>query len=488
MNQVIEDQLKDELRQRADGLPARPDPYTLVRGRIVRSARRRTGAIVVCAVVLLVTAVLAVPGLLDLGKHNAVVNPPSPRVDGSAGSPMRWPTRGSLAGDAEYVRRAAGWLAERASTQPGEINVLYAGDVAGKRLAVGAYQRTGKAQPVEIVSLAGPAGSDQELKESPAPWFRGPEFDHLVAFLVPAEAGKRDQRTTVVVLPDSSVQALTYSRHPTVPPSGAGVRTWAALTDGDDEPGVVTGRIDGAVAPGALRIGATLADGLGAHPSQAADFTGMDTHPRTALREMAEQAAGDKFIEELAPALQMLELSNLGREQITSVRIPWRFDRDGEWVGLRIGLAGGGVVEAVLSTSHPLTFEGTGIAQETVIYAVRAVEADQAGKVPFLWRPTNEDGEDSCQVYGYVPDQLAATENTGARVATASATVDGERSMRSSVANGQPLTMDYCPLLSKAERGSPPSPIVRLLDQADKKLWQGVAEERYTVTPDSWLE
>jgi hypothetical protein len=487
MNLEIEDQLKDELRQRAGVVPTRSDPYALVQRRIVRSARRRTGALIVCAVALLVAGVVATPRLLGIGEPDQTTDRPPARIDGSPGLPMDWPTRGSLADDRAYVERATGWLAERAG-KGSNINVLYAGDVAGKRVVVGAYQRTGRAQPVEIVSLAGPTGSDQELKEAPASWFGSPEFDHLVAFLVPAEAGKRDQRTTVVVLPGSSVQALTYSRNPVLQPRGDAVRSWAGLIDEDHEPGVVTGRIDGAVAPGAFRIGATLGNGQGMIESRPEDFTGVDTHPRTALREMAEQAAGDKYIEELAPALQLLELSNLGRDQITSVRIPWRFDRNGEWVGLRLGLASGGVVEAVFSTSNALTFEGNGAEQEVLLYAVRAVPADQAGKVPFLWRPTNEDGEDSCQVYGYVPEQLAATEGPDARVAAADVMIEGERSGRSLAANERPFTVDYCDLLSTVDPASVPALNVRLLDQSGKKLWSGVPEERYTVSPDSWLE
>jgi hypothetical protein len=409
-------------------------------------------------------------------------------VDGSAGSPMEWPARGSLSGDQAYVQRAASWLAERASTdsnrlEASDINVLYAGDVARKRLIIGAYRGEGTPRPVQIVSLAGDAGSDQKLTESPVPWTnRSPTFDHLVAFLLPAEAGKRDQRATVVVLPDSSVEALTYSRYRTIPPSGGGARSWAALIDEDGEPGVVTGRIDGEVAPGALRIAATWGAGGEGTVTRPEDFSGADDYPRTALREMAEQAAGDRFIGELAPALQMLEMSRLGREQITSVRIPWRFDRDGEWVGLELGLAGGGTVEAVLSTAHPLTFEGTGRAQETVIYAVRVVPADQAGKEPFFWPAPGEGG---CELYGYVPGQVAATELPGAKVAAVDVMIDGKRSGRTSAANGRPVTVDYCDLLSKDEQ-VPASVVVRLFDRTGKKLWSGTSVERITDPTAGW--
>lgn len=173
-------------------------------------------------------------------------------------------------------------------------------------------------------------------------------------------------------------------------------------------------------------------------------------------------------------------MSDLGREQIKSVRIPWRVDQDGEWVGLEIGLASGGMVEGVLSISHPVEFEGAGAGQGSVLYAVRAVPADAAGKEPFFWPAP---GEDSCQAYGYVPKQLAATEFPDARVAFVDVMIEEVKSERKPAANGRLVVADYCDLLSKVDPGSVPSLEVRLLDENGKKLWSGYPAGRNDEYP-----
>lgn len=160
----IETQLREALSARADEVGSSvDDPWARVSGAIVVDRRRRrTSALAgVAAVAALAVAIPSLSGAV--GRHTTaparkttqiVPGPTDPRWS----SMETWPTRGSLAADTAFVSAAN----ERLAT--GELNhVLYAGEVAGRRVVVAWSVTTESGARTEQLHLGvAPSGAPAE--------------------------------------------------------------------------------------------------------------------------------------------------------------------------------------------------------------------------------------------------------------------------------------------------------------------------------------
>ncbi|MCW2914026.1 MAG: hypothetical protein JWN52_2094 [Actinomycetia bacterium] len=136
----VEQELRATFATRAAGVMVVSDPYPATARRITRARRRRAFS----GAALAISLVAAVP----VGLHLAVQQSPSPSPATAVSGPLTWPTRGSLAGDAAFLK------AVRQRTGGGKV--AYAGDDGRNRAAVVfvVERRSAKAYV-----LYGPSGS-----------------------------------------------------------------------------------------------------------------------------------------------------------------------------------------------------------------------------------------------------------------------------------------------------------------------------------------
>ncbi|MEV6970841.1 hypothetical protein AB0M47_37645 [Hamadaea sp. NPDC051192] len=136
------DELRRTLRERAATVEARPEPYARLLSR--RRTRRRSRGLTVVAAAAAVALISASPAFWPIQRtYDPVPGPPPAAVAPLLNSP----TRGSLAGDQEFLRE----LRERAAaavnrdrgpggpylpSDPDLIKVLFAGDIGSRRIAV----------------------------------------------------------------------------------------------------------------------------------------------------------------------------------------------------------------------------------------------------------------------------------------------------------------------------------------------------------------
>ncbi|SDP45361.1 hypothetical protein SAMN04489867_2510 [Pedococcus dokdonensis] len=160
----IETQLREALSARADEVGGSVgDPYARVSGAIVTDRRRRRTAALagVAAVAALAVAIPSLSG--TAGRHTTtpartttqlVPGPSDPRW----GSMATWPTRGSLASDTAFVTEAGDRLATG-----DQNNVLYAGEVGGRRVVVSWSLSVGTDSRTEQLHLGiAPSGAPAE--------------------------------------------------------------------------------------------------------------------------------------------------------------------------------------------------------------------------------------------------------------------------------------------------------------------------------------
>lgn len=174
---TIETQLREALAARADGLaPAPGDAYARVSVAVRTSERRRRATYAGLAAAIVAMAVL-VPGLVrpyadrtaTPATRTATLQLPAPG-DPAWSSLTTWPTRGSLAQDQGFLDDLSGHAAA--------LRVLYAGDIAGRRVAV-------------LV-----VGDD--LSRNLSLW-EGPEGAPATALTEASTAGPVDSRRTLLV-------------------------------------------------------------------------------------------------------------------------------------------------------------------------------------------------------------------------------------------------------------------------------------------------
>ncbi|GAB3967891.1 hypothetical protein GCM10029978_036250 [Actinoallomurus acanthiterrae] len=155
MSPNLEDELRATFSARAESVPTVPDPYPATARRIVRARRRRRAVV---AGALAVSAVLAVGVPAGLDHLGGRVGAMSARH----GDALRWPLRGSLAGDKAFL----GALREdalRRHPHGDMVHVLYAQDDGRRRIAVVVTVR-GRSARGDV--LYGPSGAaPRALKE-----------------------------------------------------------------------------------------------------------------------------------------------------------------------------------------------------------------------------------------------------------------------------------------------------------------------------------
>lgn len=158
MSSLIEDELRAAFTERAENVPQTPDPYDRTSRAIARSRYRRAMGASALAVALIAGGAVAVnlSASDQPSRTTHLVDPdPTPTVHGDAAW-AQWPIRGSLAEDETFLRLFLDSLPEFGIDPSAQRQVLFAGDVDAKRVAI-AYVRTG--DHALLVERSGPRGA-----------------------------------------------------------------------------------------------------------------------------------------------------------------------------------------------------------------------------------------------------------------------------------------------------------------------------------------
>ncbi len=430
MSTQIEDELRGELRRRADEVPGGADAYARVMRRRGADRRRRYAATALGAAAVVVAGAVVVPQLPVV--RSALQ--PARSVETTSDDPATWPTRGSLGSDEAYLARARKWLSKASGTPLSKTHVLYAGDVGDRRAVVGL---AGRGRWL----LQGPRGSTAKLGGS----FALTQEEGLVAFAVPSGAG-----SVVTAMAGPGTQVAEYSTAPTYDAAGTVSRNWTPLREQD---GVFTARVD---APPTQLIRARAVSGGTVTADLRSVMTSLLPMPLASeeLRSLVEDAAGDRHVTKLANALSELEDVALGPDSITSVEVPWRFtdDRGHLWVGATVRTADGAAVQAIFHNSDP------GNADELVsglpaLFDARVVPAATAGESATVWA-------DYCNVFGHAPDAVSAEVVVAGEAQPRIPVRDGLFKARSCKGADVPADLD-----GRTE--------VRLYDPSGARVWSG---------------
>lgn len=232
----LQDELRETLRYAAADLSVSPPPPEFSAQMMGDERRRRTRhrAGLLAAGLAVVMVIVAVPlGLSWLGKTTRTAEPPPAEM-------YTVPTRGSLAGDREFVDavRQLPWdVADSALTgiappQPDSRHVVFAGDVPGGRWAL----VVGPEQP-------GTEGSDAEPssdgKGFSAAWYVGPEGatpDQLSqqsppSWVLPSRrpTWRLDAKTGTLVVIAAPGDIVQISDRPVVASDGSVTRTFRSV-------------------------------------------------------------------------------------------------------------------------------------------------------------------------------------------------------------------------------------------------------------------
>ena len=380
MRTQIEDELRGELRRRADAVPSGVDGYGRVMRRRGANRRRRYAATAIGAAAVIAAGAVVVP---QLPTGRSVIQPErAEAVLTTNDDPAAWPTRGSLASDEAYLARARKWLSTASGAPVSKTHVLYAGDVGDRRAVVGVAGG-------ETWLLHGPRGSTAALGGSFAP----AQEEGLVAFAVPSGAG-----SVVTAMAAPGTQAAQVSTAPAYDTAGNVSRLWSPLRRED---GVFTARVD---APATRMIRArAVTDGTVTADLRSV-LSSMPPMPEASqkLRSLVEDATGGRPVRKLANALSELEDVALGPDAITSVEIPWRFtdDRGHLWVGVLARTADGATVQTTFHHSDPANPNDV-VDGSPALFDARVVPPATGGDSATVW-------SDYCNVFGYVPDAVSA--------------------------------------------------------------------------------
>ncbi|MFD2083152.1 hypothetical protein SAMN05421678_103244 [Actinopolymorpha cephalotaxi] len=375
----IEENLRAELNRRAATVAwAGPyaDPYPQVMRRRRRQRSRRTAVVVAAA---LAAAAIGLPRALpQLGDSFQAAKARLAAVDGARKS---WPTRGSLAGDEAYLDRVRGWGAQIDGSSPAAVHVLYAGDVGDRRVVV-------------VDSLSGlnfRIGARGSLRRLPGSFPHESTRD-LIGFAVPD-----GQRTIVTALTAPGAEEVQYSPAQKFAADGSITRTWEPMTYEND---TFVASTD-APASRTIRL-RTVKDGKVTSDLRSVITEHLEGSPvaSRALRTLVLNATG-RPVPKLADSVAELESVALHPGDITSVKVPWRY-REGHgklWVGLTLGIRGGGTLRAVFGDEHP-DGRGDQVLASPALDAVGAIPSADADRTPYVWT-------DFCKVHAFVPPNLS---------------------------------------------------------------------------------
>jgi hypothetical protein len=226
-----EELIRATLEEKAAWLPSRQ----LTAESVFAAHRRRSGRAVVAAVVVLALGT-GVAALSNSHKPvpSPAVPPPTPTVPPSAGTfdpgviapPVPWPGRGNLAGDADVVGALkvtfAGWY----RNVVGDIQVLYAADLPGFRLALVAGRDGSGTQTVAW--FYGPEGAPPERLERwtdfPVWMFAAPSLR-----LLPVAVHLEPDRVILLILGSPDVAGAEVSWAPLYAADGSARRDFEAL-------------------------------------------------------------------------------------------------------------------------------------------------------------------------------------------------------------------------------------------------------------------
>ncbi len=437
----IEEELRAELNRRAATVVEPPgpcsDPYPDVMRRRQRERSRRRAAVAVVAVLALGATAVGLPRALpQLGESFQAAKARMAVVDSEW---KAWPTRGSLADDEVYLDRVRGWVTKMDGSSPAAVHVLFAGDVGDRRVVV--------LDSVSGINFGiGPKGSLR-----PLPW----SFPHEMAPGLIGFAAPDGKRTIVTALTAPGTEEVQYSPAQKFTADGHITRTWKPMTyENDtfvattDAPPSRTIRLrsvqDGRVASDLRWV---LTEHLGASPVASRK-----------LRTLVDDATGSRPVPKLANSVAELEMVALHPGDITSVEIPWRY-RDGRgqrWVGLTLGIRGGGTLRAVFRNEHPGDRDDR-VLVTPALYAVETIPSADADRRPDIWT-------DFCNVHGFVPANLS-----GARSAEV---LVGRRVVAKVPVHKSFLHARACPG-TDVPASVEGHIVVRLSDTDGKVLWSG---------------